>query len=449
MTHPREGDLSAVAGLPHRVLDHDDLDVLELVLGGALPALPPLAAIPDDIDVVLTDGERTPLARLLPGTRVPRRMRPFARAEGPQWDPAVRRLAAEVRAQVRREVGDAPVLAVVIDDVPTRADVQAVLGIVGSPGIAALLCVVAVARRPRPRGQVGWAGLTRAGLAMADLLASSHPGLPVIPLVVPWPDTDRGVHAGAGPLPGGAAPDLGAVLASYGASTVVRLREVRSPEEHERVAALPGAFEREVRALYPDASALEVLRAHRAVSRRGAVVMFSGLSGSGKSTIARALVDDLTERGERGVTLLDGDEVREHLSSELGFDARSRETNIRRIAYVASLIAAHGGLAVAAPIAPFASSRHWARDVVRTRGEFVLVYVSTPPEVCEARDRKGLYARARAGLLPDFTGISSPYEAPDDADIVIDTSQTGVAEAVRQIRTVLERRLREGEEPGT
>ena len=173
------------------------------------------------------------------------------------------------------------------------------------------------------------------------------------------------------------------------------------------------------------------------------MVLFTGLSGSGKSTIARALADDLAGRGPRGVTLLDGDEVRQHLSSELGFDDASRETNIRRIAYVASLVAAHGGIAVAAPIAPFASSRQWARDLVEQRSVFVLVHVSTPLEVCEARDRKGLYARARAGQLPDFTGISSPYEVPEDADVVVDTTDTGVADAVRRIRQTLERRLGE------
>lgn len=173
----------------------------------------------------------------------------------------------------------------------------------------------------------------------------------------------------------------------------------------------------------------------------GAVVFFTGLSGSGKSSIARALTDELRERGPWGVTLLDGDDVRRRLWPELGFDARSREMNIERIAWVASLVAAHGGIAVAAPIAPFASGRARARALVEPHGAFVLIYVSTPLEVCERRDRKGLYARARAGEIGDFTGISSPYEPPDDADVVIDTTDTSVAEAVRRIRAVLERRL--------
>ncbi len=173
----------------------------------------------------------------------------------------------------------------------------------------------------------------------------------------------------------------------------------------------------------------------------GAVVFFTGLSGSGKSTIARALADELADDGPRRVTLLDGDEVRQHLSRGLGFDAESREINIDRIAWVAALVAAHGGIAVAAPIAPFAAGRRNARALAEARGAtFLLVWVSTPLAVCEARDRKGLYARARAGEVADFTGISSPYEPPDDADVVIDTTDIGVPEAVRRIREALDDR---------
>ena len=173
----------------------------------------------------------------------------------------------------------------------------------------------------------------------------------------------------------------------------------------------------------------------------GAVVFFTGLSGSGKSTIARALAAELSQGGTRQVTVLDGDEMRRRLWPELGFDARSREMNIERIAWIASLIAAHGGIAIAAPIAPFATGRATARALVEPSGTFLLVYVSTPLEVCEQRDSKGLYARARAGEIPDFTGISSPYEPPDDADVVIDTTDTEVGEAVGRIRAVVERRL--------
>ena len=170
------------------------------------------------------------------------------------------------------------------------------------------------------------------------------------------------------------------------------------------------------------------------------MVLFTGLSGSGKSTIARVLAEELEDDGRR-VTLLDGDEVRQHLSAELGFDAASRERNVERIGWVAAEVARHGGIAVAAPIAPFASSRARVRAMAEPNGPFLLVWVSTPLDVCEARDRKGLYARARAGEVADFTGISSPYEEPEDADLVLDTSITGVEQAVASIRALLEERL--------
>ncbi|MDR1833137.1 MAG: adenylyl-sulfate kinase [Propionibacteriaceae bacterium] len=174
--------------------------------------------------------------------------------------------------------------------------------------------------------------------------------------------------------------------------------------------------------------------------RGGSVVFFTGYSGSGKTTLATALLSALETKTTRVLTLLDGDEVREHLSAELGFDRAGREANIARIGWVAALCARHGGIAVAAPIAPFASGRAKARELAAARGEFILVWVSTPLEVCEARDVKGLYAKARAGLIPDFTGISSPYEPPTDADLEIDTSKTSVSAGVGAIIAELEKR---------
>lgn len=171
-------------------------------------------------------------------------------------------------------------------------------------------------------------------------------------------------------------------------------------------------------------------------SATGSVVFFTGLSGSGKSTIARALAQRLQAAGERTVTLLDGDHVRRLLSSGLGFSKEDRETNIRRIGWVASLIAASGGDAVCAPIAPFDSTRREVRAMAPA-GSFILVHVSTPLSVCEARDRKGLYARARTGQIPEFTGISSPYEVPADADLVINTAEVGVDAAVSAIMDAL------------
>jgi sulfate adenylyltransferase len=179
-----------------------------------------------------------------------------------------------------------------------------------------------------------------------------------------------------------------------------------------------------------DPGSLEVLRRWRPPrSQRGLVVFFTGLSGSGKSTIARGLVDRLHETS-RTVTVLDGDVARRMLSSGLGFSRSDRDLNIRRLGWVGAEVARHGGLAVLAPIAPFAATRAEVRRMVEAHGDLVLVWVATPLEECERRDRKGLYARARRGEIPDFTGISSPYEEPDDADIVLDTTSMSVAEAV-------------------
>ena len=173
---------------------------------------------------------------------------------------------------------------------------------------------------------------------------------------------------------------------------------------------------------------------------RGVTVFFTGLSGSGKSTIANALRVRLLEDGRRTVTLLDGDLVRTHLSSELGFSREHRNINVRRIAFVAAEITRHGGVAICAPIAPYADLRREARALVEAAGVFLLVYVATPIDVCEARDPKGLYQRARAGTLPEFTGISDPYDVPDDADVTIDTSQVTVAQAVDRLMDALEAR---------
>lgn len=168
--------------------------------------------------------------------------------------------------------------------------------------------------------------------------------------------------------------------------------------------------------------ARELRRAHPPRHEMGFAVFFTGLSGAGKSTIANVLLGKLLERGGRPVTLLDGDVVRKHLSSELGFSRAHRDLNIRRIGFVASEIAKNGGIALCAPIAPYASTRAEVRAAIAEHGGFVLVHVATPLAVCESRDRKGLYAKARAGLIPEFTGISDPYEEPGDAEVTIDAS---------------------------
>ncbi|GAA4708443.1 adenylyl-sulfate kinase [Nocardioides conyzicola] len=171
---------------------------------------------------------------------------------------------------------------------------------------------------------------------------------------------------------------------------------------------------------------------------QGLVLFFTGLSGSGKSTLARALMDRVLEQGARSVTSLDGDVVRRHLSAGLTFSKQDRETNIRRIGWVAAEISRHGGLAVCSPIAPFDETRQQVREMVEDAGgAFFLVHVATPLEECERRDRKGLYAKARRGEIPEFTGISSPYEEPEDADVRVDTSGRTIEAALDDVLEAL------------
>ncbi len=192
--------------------------------------------------------------------------------------------------------------------------------------------------------------------------------------------------------------------------------------------------------LFPEVE-LELRLANPPPDRHGLVVFFTGLSGSGKSSLARALQARLMEIGPRQVTLLDGDLVRKHLSSELTFSREHRELNVRRIGFVAAEVAKHCGIAICCPIAPYDQPRKEVRRMVEEKnGTFILVYVSTPLLVCELRDRKGLYAKARAGLIKEFTGISDPYEIPDDAELVIDTAQCTIEQAVEEILDYLRER---------
>ena len=183
----------------------------------------------------------------------------------------------------------------------------------------------------------------------------------------------------------------------------------------------------------------ELRRSYPPRHKQGVTIFFTGLSGSGKSTIANVLVTKFLEAGGRPVTLLDGDLVRKHLSSELGFSKEHRDINIRRIGYVASEITKNGGIAICAPIAPYDGTRKAVRNMVEPVGGFILVHIATPLETCEQRDRKGLYAKARAGILKEFTGISDPYEEPKDAEVVINTAELSPEEAAQEIILHLER----------
>ena len=183
----------------------------------------------------------------------------------------------------------------------------------------------------------------------------------------------------------------------------------------------------------------ELRRSFPPRAKQGVTIFFTGLSGSGKSTIANVLLTKFLEVGGRPVTLLDGDLVRKNLSSELGFSKEHRDINIRRIGYVASEITKNGGIAICAPIAPYDATRQFVRQQIEPHGGVILVHIATSVEVCEQRDRKGLYAKARAGILKEFTGISDPYEAPTKAEVVINTGELSAEEAAQEIILHLEK----------
>ncbi|MFT4123688.1 MAG: adenylyl-sulfate kinase [Microbacteriaceae bacterium] len=397
-----------------------DLDALELALGGAIvPRL--LGAAEGD---TLHDGERTPLAVVTAAGLVPER--PLARVAGPLGDPALRRAPAAVRAAL-----DGRERAVLVDDLPSRADAALLAGL-GGP----LVLVVAAGR-----AAAGATALLRAtrGLLAADAAGPDAAGpdaavSDAVVLAVPIsPGAPDGVLA---------QPSLEEALAGYGLRGLSRLTELRPASAVAPLATLAAEWRERVDAVYPPASAAELagIGLRDTGRRRGAAVLFSGLSGSGKSTVANAVAAALRERGDTPVVLLDGDEVRQLLSRGLGFDAASRALNVQRIGYVASIVAGCGGIALAAPIAPFADGRRELRERVEAQGIFVLVHVATPLAVCEARDRKGLYRAARRGEVAEFTGISSPYETPDDADLVIDTSVEPLETSVERVLAALEAR---------
>lgn len=404
------------------VLSDPELDILELVLGGGVADVAAvLRGLPDGVE--LTDAENTPLARVAGGTLTP--LKPFAHTPGPQWDAAVRLSPSQLQVAPGG-------VAIVVSEVPTRADIARAEQMLAGHN-RPVLVVAPVSRGAASNGHVGASGLVRAAREVAASLASA--GRDTRAVAMPWPGERTGRTLALGEL------TLHDVVRGYGVQTVTDIAQGRPSEEQQRVDALRTVRDDAVKELYRPTQAVDVQRALAGTRHRGAVVLFTGLSGSGKSTVASALRGELEDDGI-STTQLDGDEVRQFLSRGLGFDRASREANVERIGYVASLVARHGGVAVAAPIAPFTSTRRRVRELAEAAGAvFLLVYISTPLEVCEARDRKGLYAKARAGELPDFTGISSPYEVPEDADIVIDTSVVSVEDAVERVREELDARL--------
>jgi sulfate adenylyltransferase len=366
-------------------------------------------------------------------------------------------------AEVRSALGDGRVLGVIVDRPLHRPQLAQIVHAARAIG-AKLLFLVPVAG-PGPDG-LPPESLVRAVLAAADRL----PDVEVVAVPMAAPPVGRRDEVREALLRGRVMENYGAThvlstsdtMISGGGLRVLVPREFaydtrdgqwRSaedvPKRFRRVAMTPD----EINELLDDGSQLPEWHTPPAVARelsrqrpprdtRGFVLFFTGLSGSGKSTIARGVADALQETGERTVTFLDGDVVRRELSAGLTFSKADRDLNIRRIGWVAAEVARHGGLAICCPIAPYAAARATARAQASAAGAgFVLVYVATPLEVCEQRDRKGLYAKARAGLIIGMTGIDDPYEEPTDADIVVDASRVSVDEGVS---TVLERLADEG-----
>jgi len=386
-----EIDWAEIARLPVIVAEAGDLDVVELVqrrlVAPRLRLTHAAMAVLNDIEtVVVRDVEATPL------------------------------LLGQLRSGLLEVSPLRAVVSAETDTIASDADGAADLAVVvrGAPSVADLIRVDALLA---PHTSVVWlvlAGRTRAGRRLLgevpDVVGRRTRGHHRI-VRVPWPTPgSRGVFERPRlPSPAGLAE-------AYSARHFVVVGEVPGSDLPRR-------------------------------DRGGTVVFFTGLSGSGKSTVAKALRDAVEQRSDREVTLLDGDDVRRMLSAGLGFDTAGREANVRRVSWVAALLARHGGIAITALIAPFAEGRAEARRMARDGADFVLVWVSTPLDECERRDRKGLYARARAGELTDFTGIDSPYEIPDDADLVIDTTRLGVHDAVATVIAELEARaLRRGED---
>ncbi|MDQ1292389.1 MAG: sulfate adenylyltransferase, partial [Actinomycetota bacterium] len=331
-----------------------------------------------------------------------------------------RRTPAETRRELAALAADArgpaKILAVPVAGALRRCDVETLAARAEGPALLLWLVLVGHGRRRDLPAE----GLFRAVQATcAELTARGLPGV-VVPVALPDP----------------AARELEAVAAAYGAHALLGPDSDPDPEPDSAGPWHPAGPWHSAGPWHP-AFAVELERCCPPPPRRGVTVFLTGLSGSGKSTIARGLTERLRLDGARTVSLLDGDEIRRLLSAGLGFDRRDRDLNILRIGYVASEITRHGGLAICAPIAPFERTRRQVREMVDQVGDFLLVHVSTPLAECERRDRKGLYARAREGLLGDFTGISSPYEEPPDADLTVDTTDLSVDEGIDRIQGLL------------
>jgi len=409
--------MEAASGLPREILDDNEIDYLELCLRGyvppaAHPRMQPLQPCE------LLDQEGTAVARwdgvMLTG------LRPLAAGVGPAWSPRLRRDAAEV-SQSEMATLLVP-LATPLSTAQLHHAANAALLAQADAGSAELpsrrvrlLIAVLVSRLAPPRGVIGGGTLVELAEEAKRVIEDASPLIQCEILVLPWPRTD--------------APSLEALAQLLGATSLIPATDVGGGTSTE----------------FPPRATAALRAASNPEQHGGAVILFTGLSGSGKSTISRALDTALRDL-HLHTELLDGDALRRRVSQHLGFDRASRIQNVMNIARVATEAAVGGAIAIAAPIAPFHEARSAAREIVAGKVPFIMIYISTPLEVCEARDRKGLYARARAGEIAEFTGISSPYEPPDDADLTIDASRLPIEESVDLILALLrERRVFKGQ----
>jgi sulfate adenylyltransferase len=377
--------------------------------------------------LVLTDEEGTPLADIAVDTISASHDRADVRVGGPvralrPFRSGPFRELHRRPEEVRRELAGSSAVAVVLGQPLTADDERSLRAAAASSG-ARLLVLPCVA-------DVGPTGIPPEVLIRAVKASLPRISTPAGPaLLVPLPLV---------PGADAAAPPEAAEFVKAAGGTLVDPEVTPDQAGWTRIAAAldaqPGVLEELVAS--DVAAVLHSWRPPR--TKRGLTVFFTGLSGSGKSTLARGVADAVLERG-RSVSMIDGDVARRLLSSGLGFSRADRDLNVLRIGWVASEVTRHGGIAICAPIAPFAATRAEVRRMVEAHGGFVLVHVSTPLAVCEQRDRKGLYAKARAGLIPAFTGVSDPYEIPDDADIRVDTSTVAVDDAVGSILGHIER----------
>ncbi|WP_240311852.1 adenylyl-sulfate kinase [Nocardioides houyundeii] len=402
----------SASSLPQHCPTPVELDDLELLLSGALApltgfnepgsvvtlTLPPALATLDAVELV--DPEGLPLAlvslveeRAPASVSKPLKISPLAHA---QFGPfrSLYLTPAQVREQYAGRTFVPVTDALTVGQLEELADLGPVV-------------LLALAGTGTPT--LSSVGLIRATLAAADHLPDA--AVVVVPLAAhgdPAADHDLGVQ----------------VVGNYA--------------QGDPVTGLTSVAADDPQADYPEDVAEIVDFDRPGPGKQGLVLFFTGLSGSGKSTLARALMDKVLEQGERTVTSLDGDVVRRNLSAGLTFSKADRETNIRRIGWVAAEIARHGGVAIVSPIAPFDETRQQVREMVeQAGGEFFLVHVATPLEECERRDRKGLYAKARRGEIPEFTGISSPYEEPTDATVRVDTTGRSIEDALDDVLVAL------------